>query len=193
MVGPASHGEQTQKFVHHAMGADQPQGWSHQLKNEAGINLSYERRWRNILEMSAFGLGVDAIPYGGVALGNVNTHAAFGTTFRFGYDLPADYGPPRIRPSLPGSDFFIPSQKLSGYLFSSFEIRAIERNIFLDGNTFQDSPHVHKRPFVGSMNLGGTMIFRDTRVSYTHIFMTKEFKGQQINTQFGALTVSYRF
>ena len=119
VVGPLSYAEQTQKFVHHITGSPQPQGWDNQLKNEPGIVLTYERKWRSIYEISPFGLSADLTPHAGVNLGNINTDATAGATFRLGYDLPADYGPPRIRPSLPGSDFFIPTQELGGYLFTT--------------------------------------------------------------------------
>lgn len=112
---------------------------------------------------------------------------------RLGYDLPADYGPPRIRPSLPGSDFFIPTQKLSGYLFAGVEGRGVAHNIFLDGNTFRDSHSVDKENWVGSFQLGATVIYKAMRISYEQVFMTKEFKTQIDPAQFSALTVSWRF
>jgi len=193
MVGPASLARQTQRTVHTVMGADKPQGWDNQLHNEPGIILTVERKWRNLYEFSPFGVGVDATPYVGMDLGNINTNASVGTTFRLGYDLPADYGPPRIRPSLPGSDFFIPSKQLGGYLFAGAEGRAVGRNIFLDGNTFEDSVSVDKKYFVGSLQAGIAVTYGATRVSYTQVFMTKEFDQQRHPQQFGALTLSHRF
>jgi lipid A 3-O-deacylase len=49
MVGPSAQAEQTQKFVHQVVGSPESQGWSHQLKDEPGVMLSYERHWRDIL------------------------------------------------------------------------------------------------------------------------------------------------
>lgn len=193
VVGPASMAEQTQKFVHKAIDSPYPVGWHNQLNNELGVNLTYERKWRAILQAEPFGVGIDAVPHLGVNLGNVDTNASVGTTFRLGYDLPADYGPPRIRPSLPGSDFFTPSSALGGYLFTTVEGRAVGRNIFLDGNTFTDSHSVDKEHFVGSLQVGAAITWGSTRLSYTHVFMTREFEGQNEPPQFGALTLSYRF
>ncbi len=193
VVGPLSYAEQTQKFVHHVVGSPQPEGWDNQLKNEPGIVLTYERKWRGIYEASPFGIGVDVTPHVGVNLGNVNTDASVGATFRLGYDLPADYGPPRIRPSLPGSDFFIPTQELGGYLFTTISERAVAHNIFLDGNTFANSPSVDKKNFVGSLQLGAAVTYQQMRLSYTHVFMNKEYTAQQHSSAFGVLTLSYRF
>ncbi len=193
VVGPLSYAEQTQKFVHHVRGNEQPRGWDHQLKNEPGIVLTYERKWRSIYEISPFGLSADVTPHAGANLGNINTDATVGATFRLGYDLPADYGPPRIRPSLPGSDFFVPTEALSGYLFTSIGERAVGRNIFLDGNMFADSPSVDKKTLVSSLQVGAAVTYGETRLSYTHVFMTKEYETQKHPSVFGALTLSRRF
>jgi hypothetical protein len=193
VVGPASLAEPSQKFVHHVTDSPQPQGWDNQLRNEPGLMLTYERKWRSIYEISPFGLSADVTPHAGVNLGNINTDATVGATFRLGYDLPADYGPPRIRPSLPGSDFFIPTQELGGYLFTTIGERAVARNIFLDGNTFEDSPSVDKKNFVGSLQVGAAVTYGKTRLSYTQVFMTKEYDTQRHASVFGALTLSRRF
>lgn len=196
MVGPSSHAEQTQKFVHRVVGSPKPLGWDYQLKDEPGVILTMEQKWRSLYGISTAhlrGLEMDVTPHVGVNLGNVHTDATLGATFRIGFDLPADYGPPRIRPSLPGSDFFIPGEKMGGYLFMGLEGRAIGRNIFLDGNTFRDSRSVDKNYWVGSAQIGGALTYQDARISYTHVFQTREFKNQLKSAQFGAVTVSVRF
>lgn len=193
VVGPASGAEQTQKFVHSTIGNPYPRGWDWQLKNEPGIMLTYERKWRNTYEFSPFGWGVDITPSAGASLGNVHTHAAIGAVVRFGYDLPSDYGPPLIRPNLPGSDFFVPQKEFGWYLFTGFEGRAVGRNIFLDGNTFSNSHHVEKYPFVGGVQAGIAFTINDTRIAYTHVLRTREFHSQPHDEAFGALTLSFRF
>lgn len=193
VVGPLSLAEQTQISVHRVIDSPHPEGWRNQLHNEPGVILTYERKWRGIYEASPFGMGADVTPHMGVNLGNVSTDAQVGATFRLGYDLPADYGPPRIRPSLPGSDFFIPTQKLGGYLFTTIGGRAVGRNIFLDGNTFGSGPHVDKEILVGSLQVGATVTYGDTRLSYTQVFMTREYETQATPATFGAITLSMRF
>ncbi len=193
VVGPLSGAEQTQKFVHRLTDSEKPRGWDNQLENEPGIILTYERKWRGIFEASPLGFGMDVTPHVGVNLGNINTDASVGATLRLGYDLPADYGPPRIRPSLPGSDFFIPAENAGGYLFATIGERAVARNIFLDGNTFEDSPSVDKKHLVSSLQVGAAFTYAQTRISYTQVFTSKEYKTQSQGSQFGVLTASYRF
>ena len=193
IIGPYALAKETQKLVHDIIGADDPKGWDKQLHTEPAVMLTYERKWRGLYEFRPGGFGVDATPYLGGSLGNVFTQASAGMMFRLGQDLPADYGPPRIRPSLPGSDFFIPTQAFGWYLFGGIEGRAVAHNIFLDGNTFQDSPDVDKKWFVGDFQFGAAIVIENVRIAYTHVFRTKEFDGQNGIGEFGAFTLSLRF
>jgi len=47
IIGPAALGEESQKFVHKVVGADDPKGWDTQLKNEPVFQLSRARTWRS--------------------------------------------------------------------------------------------------------------------------------------------------
>ena len=71
VVGPASLAEQSQKAIHEITGSPHPQGWDTQLKNEPGIELAYQRRWRNVATGTFAGLELDLTPHAGGALGNV--------------------------------------------------------------------------------------------------------------------------
>ena len=194
VIGPASLAREAQKLVHDVKGQTSPAGWAFQLHNEPTLQLRYQRSWRAVAAYSfSSGLGVDFTPHFGGVVGNAYTFANAGTTIRFGQDLQQDYGPPRIGPSVPGSGFFAPSKKFSWYLFAGVEARAVARNIFLDGNTFESSRRVNKLPFVADLQAGAAITFDQLRISYTHIWRTKEFRGQPTNEIFGALSASLRW
>ncbi|WP_429913148.1 lipid A deacylase LpxR family protein [Govanella unica] len=201
MVGPWSAAELTQKTWHKLFNFDPPRGWEHQLGNEPGLVLTYERVWQYKRKARLIpGLETEFAPAIGAAVGNIYTHAAAGARIRIGANLPDDYGPPRIRPSLPGSDYFTPkNHKFGFYAFAGVEGRAVARNIFLDGNTFRHSHSVHKKPFVADLQLGLALIGPDRgllppfRLSYTHILRSKEFDGQQSTDQFGSINLSFNF
>lgn len=194
VVGPSSLADTTQKFVHRSITNSQdPKGWGYQLHDEPGVIISYQRKWRGLYENTVNGLGVDVTPYAGGNLGNVLTQAVGGATLRIGYDLPADYGPPRIRPSLTGADYFLPQHDFGFYLFAGAEGRAVARNVFLDGNSFRDSRHVEKFPLVGDIQYGVAMTIGDWRVAYTQVSALREFKGQKSGDSFGSFSISTRF
>jgi hypothetical protein len=193
VVGPYSYAEDVQTFWHSMLGLQVPQGWDNQLKNEPGAVLYYEQTRRFDKHNIGWGLDLDLLPHFGGALGNVFTYGALGTTFRLGSELEDDFGPPRIRPSLPGSAYFKTGRGLSWYLFAGLEGRAVLYNIFLDGNTFTDSHSVDKKPFVGDLQAGLVVQVDRFRVTYTQIFRTKEFDGQDDGDIFGSVSLSYHF
>ena len=194
MVGKNSQAGKVQKWIHrHISNSPDPQGWDTQLANELGVNVTYERMWRIMRPLPVGELQTDIIPNAGVALGNVFTHVNGGFIARFGTDLPSDYGPPRIQPSMPGSAFFKPSDGFSWYFFAGLGARAVARNIFLDGNTFRDSHSVDKRPLVGDVQGGLVLGWGDFRLSYTRIGRTEEYKGQQGADEFASLNFSLAF
>lgn len=193
VVGPASQAEHSQIFIHHLLNADEPRGWDTQLGNELGIVVTYQRSWRGLNTQPIDGLTLDLTPHLGAALGNVFTYANTGLTMRFGRQLPLDYGPPRIQPSIPGSAVYVPRSGFGWYLFAGVEGRAVARNIFLDGNTFRDSRRVDKEPLVGDLQFGLVLDWRETRLSYTHVLRTREFEQQRENDGFGVISLSVSF
>lgn len=194
IVGPSAMGEQIQNDYHELIGVAESQGWDNQLEDEIGINLTFERSIRSpaFKTPSLLGLETDFVPYGVVSVGNVQTHMGLGGIFRLGPDVPEDFGPPRIYPGIGGSDVFTPISQFDWYVFAGLEGRAVARNIFLDGNSFRDSHSVTKYPFVAEGRLGIVAVVAKTaRISYTHIFRSKEFREQPEPDQFGSLTLSF--
>jgi len=193
VVGPAAAGERVQNDWHRLIGVDPAQGWSNQLRNEPGVALVFERKWQFLKSVPTWRyMGIDAIPHVSGSVGNVYTYAGAGAMFRIGENLTADFGPPRIRPALPGSGAFDSPDRFAWYLFFGGEGRAVARDITLDGNTFVDSRSVAKKALVGDLQVGGALIFTYMRVSYTQIMRTPEFEGQSRPDFFGSLSVAFR-
>jgi hypothetical protein len=156
IIGPGALGEQFQNGVHRLRNFDRAEGWNHQLKDEFGMNLIVGRQWRWNYETGIEGLQYGVVPSVTVALGNVYTYASGGMMVRIGSNLNADFGPPRTRPAQSGSAFFQPDDNFGWYAFAGVEGRAVARNIFLDGNTWRDGPHVDRETLVGDVNLGAS-------------------------------------
>ena len=112
-----------------------------------------------------------------------------------GPHLPDEFGPTRIYPGTGGSEWFETdgSPGCHCYLFAGVEGRAVARDIFLDGNTFRDSVSIDKENFVYDLKLGAAAVIGAARLSFTHVFRSREYKGQPKPDQFGsiALTVAY--
>jgi len=192
VIGPSSLASDTQRFVHTVVGDPEPRGWHAQLRGEPGVVLTYSRNIKVIPPQSVLGLIFDVEPHYGGAVGNVYDYADAGAMARLGINIPDDYGPLRIEPSLPGSGFFQSTGLIGAYVFAGVDGRAIGRNLFLDGNTGRASPHVEKNMLVGDLELGAALTFNMMQVTFTHVIRTKEYKTQTTPDQFGAINVSFK-
>jgi lipid A 3-O-deacylase len=102
VVGPASGAKWAQTTVHKLINAEEPKGWSNQLKNELGVVLSVRRKHRYALMRDQSGeVDIDLIPQYGVAVGNVFTYAAGGAMVRFGANL-SGFGDDRFTHAVEG-------------------------------------------------------------------------------------------
>lgn len=193
VVGPSAHGEQVQNEFHRLIGSDKSRGWDNQLRDEVGVQLLYDHRWRNLWKRSMRALGLDLSPHVGFSVGNIATYLSGGLTLRLGNNLEGDFGAPRIRPSLPGSSFFVPRPGFGWYVFAGADARAVAHNIFLDGNTSKNSLSVDKKPFVLDTQTGIAIVWNRTRITYTYVLRTEEYDGQGQPDRFGSLSFSRYF
>jgi lipid A 3-O-deacylase len=193
VIGPDSLAQESQTWIHGIINDRKPMGWDTQLHNEPGLIINYERAIKIIPPQSLLGGVFDIEPHYGAAIGNVYDYANLGAMARFGFNLPKDYGPMRIQPSLPGSDYFEPTAGLGAYVFAGVDGRAVARNLFLDGNTFESSRSVSKMNLVGDATLGAAITFDAFRIAFTHVIRSREYKTQTGDDQFGAVDLTFRF
>lgn len=189
VVGPAALAGRTQNWWHDIIDAPTVNGWDHELHNEPGLNLYGEWR-RRLTPDPQDGWGGDIIGVGTAALGNVETSAGLGGMARVGYNLDDDFGPPRLRPGAAATEFF-DGTRWSVQAFAGFHGRLVGRDIFLDGNTFRDSPSVDKETFVPELTAGVVLRTGYWRLSYQYIWRDEEFAGQAGASRSGALTLTF--
>ena len=198
IVGPAALGEQVQNGIHRLTGSTIAQGWDYQLKNEPGIILSYEHRWRYVSDDFWGGFNAEAIPFAGAGLGNVLTYADGGALVRFGWNIPHDFGKSVSHPGqvagLPAFDKGTKriSPKFAFYILAIADVGFIPRNIFLDGNTFRDSPSVPERDYlVGEFTAGFGLDIYKVHVAFMNTHKTKDFTLDTKGFDFGTILISY--
>ncbi len=194
IVGPHAYGEEVQNNFHELIRSYEVRGWDNQLNDEVAFAVLVERQERFMLDEELLGQQLDLIPNYGVTLGTLRTDAKLGATLRYGSDLRSeDFGPPRIRPAVGGSGFFEATGDFAWYLFAGAEGRAVARNIFLDGNTYQDSASVDKKIFVAEAQAGLVTTFDDVRVAYTAVVRSPQYDGQGETQIFGSISLSVKF
>jgi len=198
IIGPLSLADKTQKEIHRTFDWNIPQGWDNQLNNEPFAGIFYSRRWKAAKEIKN-GFGFDLIPEFSAGAGNALTYMEAGVSIRAGYNIPNDFGTPRIRPTtetnfpLDYSDprLFSKFRRYGIYAFCSANSQYVLRNIFLDGNTFENSHSVDKYPVTGTTTVGIGIILHRFNIVYGHVFNTKSYKGQKEKQYYGTLSISY--
>jgi lipid A 3-O-deacylase len=200
VIGPASLAEQAQNFVHDLRGIQTAQGWDNQLENEPGIVLIYERKIRAWEAPDMNGWGYDSILHLGGAVGNVHTYANVGFQVRAGWNIPTDFGSNLIRPGgeasspLDSSDprFTLP-HGFSAHAFAGASGRVVLRDIFLDGNTYQDSHSLSKQNLGGDLFVGVALVWGPFKLAYTQVYRADEFSIQRGGHEFGSASISYLY
>jgi len=198
VVGPASLAQQAQNLIHDARGIERFHGWDNQLDNELGVQLIFERkrRFRPVKEKLFNQIDTDLITHWGASLGNVASYVNGGAQWRVGGSLPKDFGMSTLRPGGEGNNPGLGdpvNRSLNIHGFIATDVRAVAHNIFLDGNTFSDSHSVYKEHFVADVTVGVSAVYKRWNVSYSQVYRTKEFKGQQSAQKYGALSLSYSY
>lgn len=198
IVGPSALGEESQNSVHRYRDIDEANGWDHQLHDEPGFLLTWQRHSRMASIEKKSGFCADFIPHYGVTLGNVLSTLNTGAESRIGYRIPKDFGTSLIRPGSILSDPFLGAgDSNSGFFgfhfFFGVDGRVVGHNIFLDGNTWKDSHSVDKKIFVMDAYGGIAVHYRCFKITYTHVWRSKEFTDQDKAQLFGSLSLRYTF
>ncbi len=198
VVGKLSGGEATQKVIHRIIGNDAPMGWDNQLRNELGVNLMYQHKWRYTPHMF-LGLESNIIPFVSASLGNVTTDVNSGAIMRFGWNPIVDFG---SSPIDIGGENGIPTR--SNNLCSKHEPwsftfnfsasgQAIAHNVFLDGNTFNGSHWVEKENFIAYGSYGFTARYKHFVFDYINTATSKHFKEESSGHNYGTILFSYLY
>lgn len=193
MIGPAALGEKVQNGFHNLIGQNAIAGWSTQIPNQPVIQLTAERTWRMLLG-NIGALESDVLPSVTVGAGTFRIYAQGGGTIRLGQGLQSDFGAPRIRPGLTGTDAYVQTQPFAWYVFMGVDGQAVAWDETLDGLPFATSRHVTRSPFVGEFQAGFTLMAWGARFTAMQVVQSNEFTGQRNGLfQFSSASVSVKF
>jgi len=213
VIGPLALARPTQNIVHTIIGADKFQGWNNQLGNEPALQMALDRKFKTYKGTGAIqpGFSVDSIRSLGLQLGNIETSATVGIEGRLGWNIPNDFGTYPIRP---GAENRPPSAasihgdaeeastgstrpRAGVHLFATLETKLVVHDFSLDGNLFQSSRSVTRRPWVTQAALGISaqrpIAGHGVKLALMRVFRTREFDEQGPSHTFGSVSVSIEF
>ena len=213
VVGPASLADTTQRWWHESVvGAQRPNGWSHQIANRPAFMLMGDVKQR-LVDLDSRGLRYfDAIGEAGTALGNVLTAAHLGGTLRAGYNVGNDFGanyitpsppPPPLPSASPGNDGAMRTDPLAAasprrdengsiftaYAFVAAEGRAVLYNVFLDAEA--DRYAIRRRPWVSDLSWGGVVRVCYFTFSYRRVNRSREFNPSDVSHHYDAMSLTF--
>ena len=213
VIGPWSLAEQSQIVVHDAIGSDRFLGWDHQLENEPALQMALDRKYKTHRGAGAIipGFSADAIRSVGLRLGNIETSATLSIEGRVGWNLPNDFGSYPIRPGAenrpPSADSphvrsddasFPGSPPRSGvHVFGILEAKTVAWDFSLDGNLFNTSHSVTRRPWVAQAAVGlsthGIVAGRGYKLAVMRVYRTREYEEQKTHQIYGSIALSVEF
>ena len=187
-IGPTSGAEQSQKVVHKIVGSDEPQGWRYQLENELVFQVSRGRVWRTWHSTSNHS---DVLFGSDLKLGTIESSATAGVMFRYGRDIEQTYSTAILTNDRTSNPVNVDG---GWYLYAGASAAYIEHLIFLDGNTFRDSPSVDYDPMQVDFHLGFTYAWQDVSMSVAmnNINWFSENDIFKDSKEYGSLTVLWR-
>lgn len=206
VVGPASLAKQVQTEWHKIIGVGLPKGWNNQLRNEPVVQLRYESAFRWPREEGGI---ADVIPRVRANLGNALVSMEAEVTARIGWNL-SGFGagaiqgtipmaPSRSASSMAGNPSALAGRKFlsSANLFVRGGIKAVARNMFLDGNTFASNDiRINRTLFVPEVAAGiEANLVGNFWLSYQFVHRGSEFEsrlgGKAPAQQFGSVTLAF--
>jgi len=195
VVGPSSQADHFQKDIHDWLDLDEPKGWDNQLGDEVTAQLYLRRKWRtkpDTIDVGEHELSHQLIPQVELAVGSIYRHAGAGVTWRIGHNLPDDFGPGRLADVTAATGDA--TTGAGGYGFIRIAGRAVEHNLFLEGNSYKDSHGVDGETLVGEIQTGVDVFYHydgwKLQAGYSQTFVSEEFDGQAGSDSFGALMLS---
>ncbi len=193
VVGPSSRAKEVQRRFHRLIASNDPKGWDTQIRDQLAAEIRFQRTEPAGRYEPARGFAMDIAPHYGIALGNLNTSANAGFVVRVGQNLPEDFGPPRISPSMPGSGYFKATSSSGWYLFGGLEARYALKSLVLDARSATGAG-VTRTPWVADGQYGIAYYRRNFRIAYTQVTRSREFKEQDTRlSSFGALSLTWSY
>ncbi len=202
VVGPSARGRQSQNIVNDLAGVDRAKGWDTQLRDEPGVDVEWRRTWRIRLAGTTgdSGFGADLLPRVGYEFGTVRHYGAGGLQYRFGKNLPRDFG---VRATRDGGvdgvpvkfdregSFSIAPDAFYGFLDAQVEGRVWDMP--LDGNMYHGGNGVPTNTFVARAGFGLAAHWAGVKLAAGEYFLTEEYKGQDGVSAFGGVTLNVAF
>jgi len=191
IVGPVAGAERAQTNIHSIVGADEPMGWTHQLRNEPVFRLE-ARRVTKLKQNYSGKLKYDVLGLGTVGFGNLRSSVQAGLAVRWGTNLEFSHATFSLQPDRQVNGLSLSSRK-DFYVYAGFDTSYVLNDILVDGNTFTDSHSIPLEHLQTDASFG--IVWKIKRLAY--VFEISSLHSRTTLTSerdgFGALSVTWAY
>lgn len=194
ILGPSALGKQIQRDYHKLIDADIYDGWDTQIKDQPGINLLSEYRFRMMLSGTLCeGYAGDMIIRGFASLGTVRTQFSGGAQVRYGLNLPKDFGYTSLRQGT--SVVFSTDVPVSIYAFADVQADLNLYDATLGGEWFRSHySDVYVYPLAVEATIGIAASYGNWSAMVFQSFRSRDFSSaDKAFFAFGGIRISYSF
>jgi lipid A 3-O-deacylase len=180
VTGKPSLGEPVMEGYHRIAGFWEPMGWKHQLAFEpaAAVRYGVERR---VAEARVGGVRAGELTMGaGASAGTLRTAAHAGAELRAGTRLAHPWAARPLRGT-------------SVYVLAAARGEAVAHDLFLDGNTFRDTPaRVTRQPYVASSRWGVGVARGGLSMEYRVTARTRAYDEEPGGHPYSTIEITWR-
>lgn len=186
ILGPDSGAEGTQKFIHKITESTEPKGWDSQLENEPVGQISRARVWRLYNDKHP---NIDVLTLANGSLGNLESSLGTGLLLRFGTGLEKSFSTAALLTGRTSNPIAV-----DGGWYTYFGVTAdyVHNQIFVNGNTFRDSPSANLKHEQYNFIAGLSYSWTDVSISLAYQIGTPLDLNTSARQKFGALTLAWR-
>ena len=189
ILGPSSHADDIQKFIHKVLGCKYPAGWEHQLHDEFEIELSYwpGLDWRVL--GSEFGWSLHLSGETGGLFGTLQDAFGINGEIKVGYGFGSSEndGEMRVRA--------VQRPEWAMYVLGGAEGRWWLRNELLEGNAKYvhnyDTITVDMEPLTGCLKAGFGVRYRQFDARLLWMWWSREYKTQERTPNYVSMTIGW--
>ena len=191
VLGPSSHADDVQRFIHKVLGCKDPKGWDNQLHDEFEIELSY---WPGIdwcIVGRDYGWSLHWVNEIGGLLGTMQIAGGANTEFKLGYGFGSAEDDHEIRIRAVQKPFW------TVFALAGAEGRVWGRNELLEGNAHYVHNNVtvpvDMETWTGCLKAGVGVRCGSLEARCLWMWWSREYKTQESVPHYMSLTIGWRF
>lgn len=188
IVGPASMAEEAQKAIHKLVGANQPQGWDYQIKNEPVGQIERTRVWR-YGGRDYEGVGSDLLLIGSGSLGNLGSAVGGAVFVRYGRGLESSFGTAGQLIGRVSNPMAIDS---GWNVYTGIGADYVYNQIFVSGGGLRSGQSADLRHDQYAFYAGASYAWSDFSLTLSYVNNSKLDRTSSARQEFGALKLGWK-